>query len=87
MNTNREEIVNKKKQRAEQLCKIIEDYFNENHFAPSFRELGELLNINSTATTYKRLAEAKELGYINYEESQPRTITLNGFKYILEKEN
>lgn len=63
------------RRQQEVLTKIIR--YRERHgFPPTVRELCELTGLKSTSSVAGHLNRLKELGYITWEDSMPRTITV-----------
>lgn len=62
--------------KQEELYIAIKEFINKNGYSPTVRELGELTNIKSPATTYGKLIILKRKGYITYEEGKSRTIKI-----------
>ena len=62
------------KESQKRVLKAIKDYIDENGYSPSFRELGKIVNINSSATVQYHINKLKEKGYIDYIPNQRRTI-------------
>lgn len=57
------------------LAEII--LYKEKHgFPPTVRELCKLTGLKSTSSVANHLKKLKEDGYITWEESMPRTITV-----------
>lgn len=55
--------------------KIVE-YIKEHGYSPTIREICELTGRNSPATILYHLKNLKKLGYINYDATKSRTITI-----------
>ena len=64
------------KESQKRVLKAIKDYIDENGYSPSFRELGKIANINSSATVQYHINKLKEKGYIDYIPNQRRTIRI-----------
>ena len=75
----------KRRKDAEYLSKVVFEYISEHHYAPSIRELCEIMNKKSTSTISLKLKNARELGYIDYIDNEPRTIVLKKYEYVLRK--
>ena len=81
-------VIHKKRiEDAEKLCKAVKEYFEKNHYAPTVRELSKELDLSSTSTVSKRLMVARELGYIDFSDGEPRTIVLKHYNYKLEEKD
>lgn len=63
-------------EKQEQLYKIIKEFIKKNGYAPTVRELNEITNIKSPATTFAKLIQLKKKGYITYVEGKARTIKI-----------
>ena len=55
---------------------ILTKYIKDNGFAPSVRELGELLGVSSPSTVHNRLRHLMDQGLI--ERVGPRAIRIKG---------
>lgn len=75
----------RRREDAELLCEAIKGYFEKYHYAPTIRELCEEMHLSSTCTVSKRLFIAREMGYIDFSDKEPRTIVLKNYDYILRK--
>ena len=78
-------LEDKDKMEAEKICEEVARFFHEYHYAPSMRDLCKMLNIKSTASISAKLNKAQSLGYLRYTKSEPRTIVLTGYEYLLKK--
>ena len=61
-------------EKQEKIYNIIKEFINENGYAPTVREIGEIAKLNSPSTVFTHLLNLKNKGYINYVEGKPRTI-------------
>ncbi|WP_081728114.1 hypothetical protein [Halalkalibacter hemicellulosilyticus] len=52
----------------------INEYVIKNKYAPTTRELADLLNHKSTSTTHGHLVKLRKKGYVDWVESKPRTL-------------
>lgn len=68
----------------EELLNIIIDYIQENNYPPTTRDLMLLTDIKSTSTMHYRLLKLREKGLIDFEDCEPRTISVKGYKYVKE---
>lgn len=57
-----------------QILDAIEDYFEENGFSPSIRELCDLVGLKSTSTVHGYLKILEDGGYIKRLEKSPRAL-------------
>jgi SOS-response transcriptional repressor LexA len=62
-----------------EVLKAIDNYIQENHYAPAYRELGKIIGVRSSSTISDFLHKLKDKGYVDWEEGQPRTL------HIIEK--
>ena len=58
----------------------------EKGYPPSVREIGNRIGLRSTCTICKHLTALAKKGYISYIDSTPRTITVNGIRYVDERD-
>ena len=63
-------------EKQEELYLAIKSFINKNGYAPTVRELNEITNIKSPATTFGKLIQLKKKGYITYIEGKARTIKI-----------
>ena len=64
--------------------RFIVEYINENHYAPTVREMQDGLGVSSTSTIKVRLNSLKNKGFITFKQNQPRTIVICDAKYKLD---
>ena len=62
--------------REKALLKFIEKQINKNGYPPSVREIGEAVDLKSTATVHGYLSRLEQKGYIKKEEQKGRTLRL-----------
>ena len=67
---------NKINKREKAILNFIEKQVEENGYAPSVREIGKAVGLNSTATVHNYLAKLTEKGYIKKENQKGRTLRL-----------
>ena len=73
------EALTKKNQ---EVLDFIIKFITENGYSPSFREIGEGTGLYSTSSIYGQVQILRDLGYIDYKDSEPRTISVPGYKFI-----
>lgn len=54
----------------------LKSWMDEKGYAPSFRQLGDILHLESTSTVHKRLQRLADMRWISYEASAARTIRI-----------
>lgn len=59
-----------------EILNIIKEFINEYGYSPSFREVGKIAGLNSSATVFVHLKNLKEKGYITYKKGAYRTIRI-----------
>ena len=59
--------------REKAILKFIEKQINKNGYPPSVREIGEAVDLKSTATVHGYLSRLEQKGYIKKEEQKGRT--------------
>jgi len=64
------------KESQKRVLRAIKEYIDEKGYSPSFRELGQIVNVNSSATVQYHINILKEKGYIDYIPRQNRTIRI-----------
>ena len=62
--------------REKDILKFIEKQVEELGYAPSVREIGKAVGLNSTATVHAYLAKLEEKGFIKKETQKGRTLRL-----------
>lgn len=62
--------------KQEELYIAIKEFIKKNGYAPTVRELCEITNVKSPATTFSKLIILKRKGYITYIEGKSRTIKI-----------
>ena len=58
----------------------IVSYLIEHQYSPTVRNIGDGVGLTSTASVFCHLAALKRMGFIDYVQKQPRTITLKGYR-------
>ena len=61
-------------------------FFKENGYAPSVREICEGVNLGSTSSVYSHLMKLDELGMIQIEPKKTRAIKIVGYEFRRETE-
>lgn len=79
----REELTKKNQEVLDFIIKFI----TENGYSPSFREIGEGTGLHSTSSIYGQIQILRDLGCIDYKDSEPRTISVPGYKFIKKNDN
>lgn len=77
----REEMTEKQ----QEVYDFIKSYIENNGYPPSTRDIGAGVSLKSTSSVFSHLENLKRKGYIDFNESSPRTITLCGYRVRLEK--
>ena len=62
--------------KQEKLYLAIKNFIEKNGYAPTIREINEIINIKSTSTTFYKLLQLQKKGYITYVNGKSRTIKL-----------
>jgi repressor LexA len=57
-----------------EVLSAIKEFIKENGFAPTVREIGEIVGLSSPSSVLDNLRKLKEKGYITYIEKKSRTI-------------
>lgn len=59
-----------------EVLKAILTFTEKNKYAPTMRELSDMVGLKSVSTLYTHLEKMKLNGLISWEPSMPRTITV-----------
>lgn len=62
--------------KQEKVYLAIKNFIEKNGYAPTIREINEIINIKSTSTTFTKLLQLQKKGYITYINGKARTIKL-----------
>lgn len=62
--------------RKKQIIQFINDFRQQNTYAPTVREIADGVNLSSISTVQRHLTGLVEKGYIEMEQFKPRTIRL-----------
>jgi repressor LexA len=62
--------------RQREVLKTIADFITANGFAPTVREIGELIDVESTQGVVCHLEALKKKGLLTWNERQARTIRI-----------
>ena len=62
--------------RKKQIIQFINDFRQQNTYAPTVREIADGVNLSSVSTVQRHLTGLVEKGYIEMEQFKPRTIRL-----------
>lgn len=72
-------------EKQQEIYDFIKSYIESNGYSPSTRNIGAGVSLKSTSSVVTHLENLKRKGYIDFNESSPRTITLCGYRVRLEK--
>jgi repressor LexA len=59
-----------------EILAVITEYIDQHGYAPSIREIGDIMHLVSPSTVYMHLTKLKEKGLVTWEPTQPRTLRL-----------
>jgi SOS-response transcriptional repressor LexA len=62
--------------KQQNILNIINDYISSFGYPPSFRDIGERAQLASSSTVHRHLENLKKKGYVSWEPTQPRTLTV-----------
>lgn len=68
----------------EELLKVIIDYITTHNYSPTVRDLMNLTDIQSSSTMHYQIKQLRDNGFIDYVNSEPRTIRVIGYKFVKE---
>lgn len=80
---NKELEVSGSKTRQKVLDFLIQ-FFKENGYAPSIREICDGVNLSSTSSVYSHLMTLERMGKINIEPNKTRAIKIIGYDFVKE---
>jgi SOS-response transcriptional repressor LexA len=60
--------------KQQKLLAVLKAYTIQHGYPPSYRELADLMNLVSASTIKQHLDTLKKKGYVDWEESRPRTL-------------
>ena len=60
--------------RQKEVLEAIQNYIQEKHYPPAYRELGNIIGVKSSSTVSDFLNKLRSKGYISWEEGRPRTL-------------
>ena len=83
---NKKREKNKIRPRQQEILEFIKNNIEEKGYPPSVREIGKAVGLKSPATVHAHLERLQELGYIQKNPAQPRTIGIIREKYPQQKE-
>ena len=67
------------KERHAQILEAIKEFYLENGFCPTVRQIGDMVGLKSTSSTMTHLVAMQEAGLIIRNEFSPRSIIIPGF--------
>lgn len=56
------------------ILQFIEMYWDRNHFAPSFRDIAQACELNSTSSVAHHLSVLRDLGKVDYQDNIARSV-------------
>ena len=62
--------------KQEEIFRFVSDYIEAHGYAPSIREIGEAVDLKSTATVYYHLGALQKEGRLNMDRARKRSITI-----------
>lgn len=62
--------------KQKKVLEFVKKYSSKHEFAPSLREIGRHIGVNSPATVHQHLTALEGKGFLEREKSQPRSITV-----------
>ncbi|MEK8128631.1 transcriptional regulator [Paenibacillus filicis] len=62
--------------RQEDILSVIAHYAALNGYPPTFREVADLVGLQSSSTIHGHLERLKKKGLLDWEESKPRTLRI-----------
>lgn len=70
------------------IMKSIISYIEKHQYAPTVREIGDMVGLKSTSTVHIHLKELFAEGKLETDEvSSPRALRVPGYNFVKEEEN
>lgn len=66
--------------RQERIFAYIKKYIQENHYAPSYREIGRELSIPSTSTVHSEIHQLISQGFLSMDQGNYRSLKVTSFQ-------
>lgn len=76
-----EQSMNQGSLMRESIRYFIIQYAKDHGYPPSFREIGEGVDLCSSSSVYAHMKRMREEGMIDYIDGAPRTITVPGYGF------
>lgn len=80
------EIKQVKVQNKKSVYNFIVEFFKENGYSPSMREISVGTGLSSMSSVYAHLVKLKMMGKIDMKENTPRSIRLIGYSLVKAEE-
>lgn len=71
--------------RQKEILDYIHEFIRDNGYSPSLEEIAHHFKLSSVATVHQHIATLKDKHYINFEENQPRSISVYGEEDIKDQ--
>lgn len=62
--------------RQREILSFVSSFYQDNGYAPSYREIGQRFGLSSTATIAEHISTLKEKGYLENEERAARSLVI-----------
>ena len=70
------------------IMQSIISYIEKHQYAPTVREIGDMVGLKSTSTVHTYLKKLFDEGKLETDEvSSPRALRVPGYKFVKEEEN
>lgn len=69
------------KKKHEEILNAIKRFCMKNGYAPSVRQIGNMVGLKSTSSVYRYLEQMEARGLIRRDPHSPRAICIPGFRY------
>lgn len=66
----------KMKQIDERVLAVLQEYFSQNSYSPTIREIADRLKINSTGYIHSSLVRLRDMGIVSWTPNKVRTLAL-----------
>lgn len=70
--------------KEQELLDIVIKWIKQKGYSPTIKELCEAMNVKSASTVHAHMRKLRSKGYITWDPSRPRTISICGFERLVK---